>query len=89
MIFACIAVESVIRPLALLIFGGANPTLYLPFGLIPDIARNNPLALLGADASLTASLSAPAAIIALAVWAGALTNVATSRFARTDVPAQN
>ncbi|MGO2665465.1 hypothetical protein [Mycetocola reblochoni] len=88
-IFAGIAIESIIRPLALLIFGGANPTLYLPFGLVPDIAHNNPLALLGADAPLTASLSAPVAIASLAVWAGVLLVSATVRFSRADVPAPN
>lgn len=88
-IFAGIVIESIIRPLALLIFGGANPTLYLPFGLVPDIVRNNPLALLGADAPLTASLDTPAAIITPTLWAGLILAVATVRFVRADVPAQN
>ena len=88
-IFAGIVIESIIRPLALLIFGGANPTLYLPFGLVPDIVRNSPLALLGADAPLTASLDTPPAIITLTLWAGLLLAAGALRFTRADVPAQN
>lgn len=39
-IFACSTVESVTRPLALLIFGGDNPTLYVPFGLVPSSSES-------------------------------------------------
>lgn len=88
-IFAAIVIESVIRPLALLLAGGSNPTLYLPFGLVPDIIGNTPLSLLGAGAPLTAGVSALTAIITLALWACLILAVATTRFTRTDVPAQS
>lgn len=85
-IFAAIVIESIIRPVALLILGESNPTLYLPFGLVSDIVGNTPLAAFGAATSLTATLSAVAAIIALTLWAAALLGAATTRFGRTDVP---
>ncbi|MDN6498879.1 MAG: hypothetical protein L0K44_03875 [Yaniella sp.] len=85
-IFAVIVGESILRPLALLIFGGINPTLYLPFGLVPDIIGSNPLAVLGTSASLTASLSSLVALVTLTLWAGAVVGLAVFRFARTDIP---
>ena len=87
-VFTAIVVESVIRPLALLILGGANPTLYLPFGLVPDLSDTTPLAALGASAPLSATISPAAATVTLVLWALLLLGVATLRFIRTDVPAQ-
>lgn len=85
-VFAAIVIESIVRPLALLIFGTGNPTLYLPFGLGPDLIVNTPLAALGADVQLSAGISAPAATVTLALWACALLAVATARFTRADIP---
>lgn len=85
-VFAAIVIESIVRPLALLIFGAGNPTLYLPFGLGPDLIASTPLSALGADVQLSAGISAPAAMVTLALWACAMLAVATARFARTDIP---
>lgn len=83
---AAIIVESVIRPVTLLIFGTPNPALLLPFGLVPDISGTNPLAALTGSTVTTTGITPITAMLALAAWALIAAAVASIRFVRTDTP---
>ncbi|MGO1354211.1 MAG: ABC transporter permease subunit [Brachybacterium tyrofermentans] len=83
---AAIIVESVIRPITLLIVGTPNPALFLPFGLVPDISGTNPLAALTGSTVTTTGITPITAMLALAAWAIIAAAVASIRFVRTDAP---
>lgn len=83
---AAIIVESIIRPVTLLIFGSPNPALFLPFGLVPDISGTNPLAALTGSTVTTTGITPLTAMLVLAAWAIVAAAVASIRFVRTDTP---
>lgn len=53
-----IAVETIVRPVTMLIFEAPNPAMFLPFGLVLDINGTNPLAAIN-GATVTSSGIAP------------------------------
>ncbi|BCJ69455.1 hypothetical protein [Polymorphospora rubra] len=81
-----IIVESIVRPITLLIFGASNPTLFLPFGLVPDISGTNPLAALTGTTVTTTGVTPTVAVLVLAVWTLIATGTASARLIRTDLP---
>lgn len=85
---AAVAVESVARPITMLVLGAPNPAQYLPLGLVPDISGTNPLASInGASMTLPEGVGTLPALLTLLAWGIIALSIATARFCRTDIPA--
>jgi ABC-type transport system involved in multi-copper enzyme maturation permease subunit len=83
---AAIIIESILRPITLLIFGAPNPAQFLPFGLVPDISGTNPLAAFTGTTVITSGLAPAVALLVLTAWTLLVTAAASTRFVRTDLP---
>ena len=85
---AAVVVESIVRPITLLVLGAPNPAQYLPLGLVPDISGTNPLAAIdGSSMTLTEGIGTVPALLTLLAWSTFALSIATVRFYRTDIPA--
>lgn len=82
---AAVAVESIVRPITILIFGPPNPTQYLPLGLVPDISGTNPLAAINDAPAFMVGIGTLPALLTLGTWAIAALTIATIRFRRADI----
>lgn len=84
---AAIAVESIARPITMLVVGSPNPAQYLPFGLVPDISGTNPLAAINDVAMpVMPGIGTLTAMFTLLAWSIVAISMATIRFCGTDSP---
>lgn len=81
-----IIIETIVRPITMLIFGTPNPALFLPFGLVPDISGTHPLAAINGVTVATSDVGPVVAVLVLAAWTLLVTAAASVRFMRADLP---